>query len=333
MDFIQQGFQERFYPILGIPATGDEAKVVPGDHKVFYVNSAHPNANDANYGTDPEYPLATIQELIDRSTGDSSIVAPALADYDTVFVSGTVSEDVVTGDYTEMPSYVSIIGVGPTKYSPTWQGSTTANVPALDLRCVGWRISGFRFSADRKTAAAMVVLRHTDSGANDIAIRTQIDNCYFDGGTVGLYGIETHGCYDVRISDCDFTLWNNAGNTSTGIISTTTPAAVPYRQYIQRCNFYDNDNAVDCAMNGSFVTDCNFQKVGYAYTSIVVLRTSQGGNPGDDNIVTRNHFQGDYSNAGGYHAGAADDWTGNFAEDVAETEVGDNGWTIARPAA
>lgn len=332
MAFIQQGFQERLYPILGIPATGDEAKVVPADQKVFYVDSGHANANDSNYGTDPEYPLATIQELIDRSTGASAIVAPALADYDIVFVSGTVSEDVVTGAYDEMPSYVSIIGVGPSRYSPTWQGSATADAPALDLRCVGWRISGFRFYAANKTAAAMVVLRHTDTGANDIAIRTQIDNCYFDGGTVGLYGIETHGCYDVWIKDCTFSLWNNAGNTSTAIISTTTPLAIPYRQHIEGCHFYDNDNHVDCAMNGSFVRGCTFQQVGYAYTAVVGLRTSQGGNPGDDNVISGNVFTGDYSVAGGYVGGAADIWIGNFADDVAEAEVGDNGITILPPA-
>lgn len=328
---VQEGFVEKRYPVLGIPGTGAEAKVVPGDVKVFYVNSGHANANDRNEGLDPNYPLATIQELIDRSTGDSDIVAPALSNYDMILVGGTVNEDVVTGDYTEMPSYVSIIGIGPSRYSPTWQGSTTANVPALDLRCVGWRISGFRFFAANKTAAAMVELRHTDTGANDIAIRTQIDNCYFDGGTVGLAGIITHGCYDVWVKDCTFSLWNNAGNTSTAFLCGTTPLAIPYRQRVENCHFYDNDNHYDCPSNGSFVSGCTFQQVGAAYTAIVNLRTSLPGNPGSNNVISGNVLTGDYSNVGGYIASATDIWIGNFADDVAEAEVGDNGITILPP--
>jgi len=60
----------------------------------------------------------------------------------------------------------------------------------------------------------------------------------------------------------------------------------------------------------------------------------RGGSQGK-NIVVGNHFCGDYSNTGGYYANAASpgNWTGNFAEDVAEAEVGDNSLTIAAPAA
>ena len=60
----------------------------------------------------------------------------------------------------------------------------------------------------------------------------------------------------------------------------------------------------------------------------------RGGSQGH-NIVTGNVFGGDYSNTGGYYGNAAnpDMWVGNVAEDVAEAEVGDNGWTIGPPAA
>ena len=53
------------------------------------------------------------------------------------------------------------------------------------------------------------------------------------------------------------------------------------------------------------------------------------------NQVVGNYFDGDYSNAGGYTAEGSgnDNWVGNVAFDVAEAEVGDNGWTIAEPAA
>jgi hypothetical protein len=68
-----------------------------------------------------------------------------------------------------------------------------------------------------------------------------------------------------------------------------------------------------------------------AATRMLDLR---GGSRGE-NIVTKNTFCGDYSNTGGYWANAANpgNWVGNRAEDVAEAETADNGWTIAPPAA
>jgi hypothetical protein len=322
------GYTPGFEPVWGFKGTGEQERLTMGDQQIFYVDSGHANANDDNLGTDSEYPLATIQELIDRSTGASTNVAAVLADYDIVYVSGTVAEDVTTGDYTEMPSYVQVIGVGPSGYSPAWEGAD-ANTISLDLRCVGWRISNFRFYG--KTGASCVELRHTDSGANDIAIRTVIDNCLFDGLTTGLRGIGTHGCYDVWIVDCTFQLWNNAGNTAVGIETLTTPLAIPYRNHLVNCVFWDSDNGAIFEQNGGEVVGCMFQPTGYAYAMVQVLNTSVVANPGDDNVVHGNTFPGDYSIAGGYRPGAADAWLGNWADDTAEAEVGDNGVTIARP--
>ena len=322
------GFHEGSPPVWGFEGTGEEARQVKGDQQVFYVDSGHANANDNNTGLDPDYPLATIQELIDRSTGASTNATGVLANYDVIYVSGTVSEDVQTGDYTVMPSYVSLIGAGPTRYSPQWEGDDAAT-PSLDLRCVGWRVEGFRFTG--KTGAACVELRHTDTGANDIAIRTHIVDCYFDGLTTGLYGISTRGCYDVWIVDCTLSLWNNAGNTSTAINLTSSPLAIPYRQHIVNCHVYDNDNGVVCPMNGSFVRNSSFQKNGYAYASAQVLNTSVVGNPGDDNMIFGNFFEGDFSLAGGYRFGTNDFPMGNFSDDVAEAEVDATGLVVAIP--
>ena len=98
---------------LGIPGTSEEERLTPVDVPIFYVDSGHTNASDDNDGTDPLYPLATIQGLIDRTAAHAagtSTREPVLENYSTIYVSGTVSEDVQTGDYTQMPSYVSIIG-------------------------------------------------------------------------------------------------------------------------------------------------------------------------------------------------------------------------------
>lgn len=307
--------------------TGEESSLIKGQTTVFYVDAGAAGANDDNPGTDPDYPVATIQELIDRSTGNS-VVTPALSNYDIIFVNGDVEEDVQTGDYTQMPSYVQIIGGGVSRYSPSWIGDDAAT-PSLDLRCIGWRISGFRFYG--KTGASSIVLRHTDTGANDIAIRTVIDNCYFDGLTTGLRGIESHGCYDVWVINCTFSLFNNVGNTAVGMEVTTTPLAIPYRMHVVGCHFYDNDNGAIIPMNGSFVRECSFQKNGYAYAGVQVLNTSIVANPGDDNMVFGNYFEGDFSIAGGYRMGTNDYPMGNFSDDVAEAEVDATGLVVAVP--
>ena len=162
-----QGYQPSVEAIWGIAGTNQEARLGAG-HTVFYVDPSHASADDSNYGTNPDAPLATLQELINRSLGTGNLTAPALGDYDVVFVNSSLEEDVATGDYDEMPSYVSIIGGGYGRYSPAWVGND-ANTASLDLRCIGWRISGFRFYG--KTGAPCIVLNHTDLGGNDIAIR------------------------------------------------------------------------------------------------------------------------------------------------------------------
>jgi len=317
---------------LGIAGTSEEERITGVDVPVFYVNAAHPNANDLNDGTDPLYPLSTIQGIVTRTLQNAlgtSTREPILKTYSTIFVSGTVNEDVVTGAYTLMPSYVSIIGVGHSRYSPSWIGSSQT-VASLDLRCVGWKIKGFRFYG--KTGAACIVLRHTDTGADDIAIRTVIEDCYFDGLTTGLTGIESHGCYDVWIVNNTFQLWQNAANTGIGMRVTTTPLAIPYRNHIVDNIFDDSDNGMIWPSNGSRFEGNKVNPVGYTYTMVQAFNTSLVANPGDKNIVVGNYFADDYSIAGGYRGGATDKWFGNFTPDIAEAEVGDNGVTFLPPA-
>lgn len=306
---------------LGIPQSDSDLgwRTHP-DAVILYVDSGHGNADDNNDGTDPNYPKATVQSAVDSSL---------LTSYSEIRVSGTVSEDVITPDYVTGPNYVWLRGMGISRYSPAWEGDD-ASTASLDMRAVGWRVSGFRFYG--KTSAACIELRHTDSGANDIAIRTIIEDCYFDGLTTGETGIESHGCYDVWVVNCTFALWNNAGNTAACMRVTTTPLAIPYRNYILGNKFHDSDNGVIWNSNGSFFQGNMFQPTGYAYSMVQVLNTAIAGPSGDDNIVWENCFPGNYSIAGGYRAGAADAWLGNWADDIAEAEVADNGITILPPA-
>ena len=158
-----------------------------------------------------------------------------------------------------------------------------------------------------------------------------IDNCLFDGLIVGLTGIHSHGCYDCWFVDDVFQLFHNGGGTATGLLAAVTPLAIPYRNHVVNCKFWDSDNHAIFPMNGSEITGCVFQKVGYAYTATQVLQTSVGGNPGDDNVVYFNRLTGLYTVAAGYTAGAADSWEGNFNENIAHANVADNGWTVGPP--
>jgi len=321
--------QRPWYPgQMGVPGSDVERGLrSQAGGVVLFVDPGHVNASATADGTDPENPLSTLQAAVTQLQTWMALGLDVA--YSTIIVSGSLSESVVTGDYTEMPSYCTIKGIGASHYAISWD-SGLATDPCLDLRCVGWRVEGFRFLAP--TTDACIVLRHTDTGANDIAIRTIINDCLFDGLTTGLYGIETHGCYDVWITNCTFQLFNNVANDATGLITGTTPLAIPYRNHVVNCKFWDSDNGAIFPCNGSEIVDSMFQSVGYAYAMVQTLNTSIVANPGDDNVVHRNTFTGDYSIAGGYRAGAADSWVGNWAEDVAEAEVGDNGITIARPA-
>jgi len=317
--------------IWGIPGTQIEATIAQGNQQIFYVNPDHTAANDDNYGTDPDAPVATLQELVNRSAGTATIVAPAPAKFDIIYVGGNIREDVVIPR--AAAQYIQVIGVGypGTPYQPAWIGSNAATA-SLEVGTWGWRFSNFKFSA--KTAAPCVYLRYAGVGATDaVAHVTTIDHCLFDGGTTGRYGIVSGGAFDVWITDNIFQTYHNAVAGGAIPISTTADGgiALPYRNRILRNQFIDSDNGMSFPCNGSLIMDNIFQQDGFAYDMTIVLHTNDGA-AGDNNIVTRNLLSGDYSIVGGYRGGAADVWSGNFAADVAEAEVGDNGLTILPPA-
>ncbi|MGD8498997.1 MAG: hypothetical protein PVJ86_00025 [Phycisphaerales bacterium] len=315
-----QKFPEFYGGQMGVPGSDSPLGLrMHPDAVVLFVDSGHSEANDNNDGTNPLAPKETVQSAIDSTL---------LTSHSYILVSGTVAEDVITPDYVTGPNYVTLMGNGTSRYAVQWEGDA-ADVASLDMRAVGWRVSGFRFYG--QTSDACVVLRHTDSGANDIAIRTIIDNCYFDGLTTGLTGLESHGCYDVWIVNCTFKLWNNVANTAAGMRVTTTPLAIPYRNHVIGNVFEDSDNGMIWPSNGSLFAHNYVKPVGYAYTMVQAFNTSLVANPGDDNLVVGNYFGGDYSIAGGYRGGAADEWFGNFSPDIAEAEVADNGIVILPP--
>jgi len=319
MEFFPNVTLRPFYPPMhGVPGSSQRKGFrQSAGVTTYYVDALQPKANDNNRGWSPHFPLATAQAAVDKvSSGDWIVVMNISED----------GESVVTPPYNSGADYVRLVGMpNGSRYRPFWV-SAAADAPCLDLRAIGWHISGFRFGAP--TEAACIELRHTDSGDDDIAIRTIIDENYFDGLTEGLYGIESHGCYDVWIMNNWFSLFHNDGGTATALITTDTPLAIPYRNHIINNQFMDCDNLIHYDTNGSRFQGNILQQNGYAYTATTIFDISAG----DDNIVTGNVIEGDYSQPA-CHGGANDFWMWNISDDVAEAEVTDDGVTIAPPAA
>ena len=288
---------------------------------VLYVDAN--TGDDDGAGYSPDEPFATIGAAVGSSlltSGSVIYVAP-----------GLYSESVVTKDYVLGANYVSIIGAGNSRWAVQWESGAAAS-PCLDVRAIGWSVERMKFYGP--VTEASIQLRYGDTNANDLASRTNIRNCQFDGLTVGRYGIVTHGASDVWIEGNTFSLFHNAvGGGAIPMLVDPTPVAIPYRNYIRGNHFSDSDNGAVWSSNGCFWEGNVFQPVGYTYAMTLILQTSTAADPGDDNTVKGNYFPGDYSITGGYRPGAADMWFGNMADDVLEGEVSDCGITLTRPAA
>ena len=293
--------------------------------RTIYTDPAHPLADDNNDGTDPNAPKATIA---------GGIAAMAIANGgevgDELILAAYDYEESVSVNLATHPSYCTIRGEIDHRFRPQWS-SAAVGTPALILGCVGWIVESIRFICPTGQAAVVIPNTQAPYTADDVGIRTHIRNCYFDGQTTGLYGIDLHGApYNVQIQNCLFQSILNAGNTATGIVSTNTGFADARAIKLLGCHFQDNDNHVNASFNDALIKDNTFN--GSLITGVIL--DLRGGTLGE-NMVVDNYFGGDYSNTGGYYANAANpgNWVGNYAQDVAEAEVGDNGITVAVPAA
>ena len=329
--------QEYREPQWGIPGTAADAYTGEGG-KQFYIGRQSTRdiaASDAHDGTDPRAPMATLQALIDRTaaiTAGTGTRQPYLRAHDTVYIQADISESVITGDTTDMPEGVSIIGVGNDFWTPQWSSDVATN-PCLTLRAFGWNVANIQFNPPTTSSgirAQWIPL------SNYNASRLTVRDCVFDGAWTGFYGIDLSGApYDVKVDGCTFRELRGAGE-SFGIIVTNTNEADPFMCEITNNIFWENENHVGSIDNlrnfnvSLFRGNVFHEGVLIAATSKLDLR---GGTRGR-NIVTGNDFCGDYSNAGGYYANAAlpGNWVGNFAEDLLEVTVADNGITIAVPA-
>jgi hypothetical protein len=296
---------------------------------VLYVDENHPGATAA--ADDPENPLTTVALAVTRLIAFATATSSNL--YGSAIVIGagaTVAETVVVPP--TAPRGVSIIGAGGSRHRPTW-AAAAADETALTLRQQEWTVEGITFEAG---AEGTGIRLDEVPGTSYISYKTVIRNCQFDGLYGGLYGINFSGApHRVTVENCEFIEWRSAGGAAFAICITDTTHTLPLQCRFHNNLFWSNENHVGSidalrSFNGGLFTGNVFDDNAYIATTVVLdFRAST-----ISNIAVGNYFGGDYSIAGGYHdsVGAPANWIGNFAEDVAEAEVGDNGLTIAPPA-
>lgn len=285
---------------------------------VLYVDADHPDASDNNDGWNPNAPLATIQEAVDKlTTINARVVAagtphePPAVNSIIVVAPGTYDENIVID--ANDPDYCTILGGGNGRY-PVILAPTTGD--AITCDAYGWRFEGLHFQpADG--AAGIKLTRVSGSGAEG----TVIEGCFFNGGWDGTgFGVELNGApANVSIIGCRFAEFAATGAC---ITVTDTSTADPYQTHIIGCTFQECDEyiarEVAGGWNQTLICQCVFADAthnaafpgGADGTDMFI--DLRGGSVGY-NVVCDNTLGGTYSNVGGYYAGTGDAWHGNRA--------------------
>ena len=134
---------------LGIPGTAADAYTGTGG-KCFFIGRQSTRdiaASDNHNGTDPRAPMATLQGLIDRTaaiTAGTGTTQPYLREHDTIYIQTDIAETVVTGDTTDMPAHINIVGVSSGEWSPAWSPGAV-DEDCLTIRALGWTVQGIKF--------------------------------------------------------------------------------------------------------------------------------------------------------------------------------------------
>jgi len=298
---------------------------------VLYVDENHPGAHSTGDGTNPEEPLDSVQTAVNNLIAFATAMSCSLEGSVIVIADEADLAETVIVPATA-PLNCTILGAGSTAHHPTWTAATAAGT-ALTLRQEGWTVEGITFEAG---AEGTSIRLDEVPGSSYTSYKTTIRNCRFDGLWGGLYGVNFVGApHRVTIEGCEFLEWRSAAGAAFAIIVTDSTNTNPYECHIRNNVFWENENHIGSlgAIRGFNVSTFtgNIFHEGELIAATIMLDL-RGGSRGH-NIVTQNVFCGDYSNAGGYYAHAATpgNWVGNIAEDVAEAEVADNGFTVAVP--
>lgn len=283
----------------------------------FVDSSSATGGATSGFGASPDAPFSTMAAALS-----------ACAAGDTIYVMSQVTE----GSLTLSKNNVRIIGIGgPTPTANVWMEAAT-NTTLLTITGTGCLLKNIRFRVPTGNSTTSIGLAL--SGATGLVI----DTCDFTGRTGSAYAISTDGSSDnVRILNCRFMYLNTATNGTAIYGHTYTDDVIHSGWLIENCIFHSNLKHISARMRQSVIRGCQFAEVGLKPDGTALTATTKinlsGGSNAKWNLVTGNMLPGDYSNTGGYTSGTEDNWVGNYADDVSEAEVGDNGITLAIPAA
>lgn len=284
----------------------------------WFVNSAT-GANAAGAGRDPDSPFLTI----------AYAVAAASA-YDTiVLMEGSSFSEAVTCSL----AGIRFIGNGPCPKAVQWTAPTVAASFCLKPSANYISVENIYFKpVIYVTSGVPSALRL--SGSNWLTV----ENCRFQGQTDSYTAIYSPVCDsdNVHILDCEFYYLNTATN-GCAILGVEAGGLSYSGWVIERCKFHSCLKGVDINGRACTIMDCIFAEYGInpagAIAQLMTTGIDLSGTSSGCNVVTRNHLPGDYSTARFVAGASGDSWVGNFCDDVAEAEVGDNGISIANPAA
>jgi len=251
-----------------------------------------------------------------------AVAAASAGDY--IYLKGTFTEAVAIST-----AGLTFIGAGPTPNDNVWMESA-ADDDLATVTAGSCRFYNIKFRIPTTGGRGIVL-----SGAD----YTVIQDCLFQGRSGSTHAVTEDGSNDnCKIIGCTF-MYNNTASTGGAIVGHTYAADVVGSGWLIKDNIFQSNlrHIVMRARQSQFIGNL-FQEVGLdtsgetALTATVKLDLS--GTLSKWNVVTKNTMLGDYSNTGGYEAGTEDNWFGNTADDVSETEVDTTtGVTLAVPAA
>jgi hypothetical protein len=246
----------------------------------------------------------------DGSTGRASgrsykTMAKAMANVqsgDTIYLRGNITENITApaGVFD-----VTIIGAtsrprhadghtGNNGYSSaTWKASSQTD-PLLILRQQGWVLQNILFDCPTSDAAIDFVRDAASGDSERDSGHAAILGCRFASGQEAIRITGTENIFNVLVQG------NTFNDLTHAIVSS---GGYAYRWQIRDNEFVANTNHIDVGFTQSTIRDNNFGK----FTTKAIDLTG-----GANNVVTRNHLSGTYSNVGGYTAGTDDEWGGNY---------------------
>lgn len=150
---------------------------------IFWLDNSASTASDANAGTEPELPLATLNQAFTNASANDTIII------------GASHQETISSTITLAKAFMRIVGLG----SGTSRPRLTSNVAGslLTPTASGVSIENIQFPAATAASTGKVVIQ---AAATNCLVR----DCTFDLGATDAAGVLAAGA-GTRLSNCTFT--------------------------------------------------------------------------------------------------------------------------------